>query len=67
MILRLFHIAFAGICLLSLVGAVGVARLWWEYRHGRAYQADISFGKINIAAVGIASRLLLCSGGSHVS
>ena len=42
MIRRLFRIAVAAFCLLSLLAAAGVSWLWWECRHGRGYMADAS-------------------------
>jgi hypothetical protein len=50
MIRRLARIVIAAFCLLSLLGALGVAWLWWECRQGRGYVADGSIGGMYLMA-----------------
>jgi hypothetical protein len=44
MIGRLIRFAVAAFCLLSLLAAVGMTWLWWEYRHGLGYVVEGALG-----------------------
>jgi hypothetical protein len=42
MIRRLARLILAGFCLLSLLLAASVGCLWWEFRGGQGYVAEVS-------------------------